>query len=126
MLVVAVTAATFLAGCGKQEPSSGPPRNSGRFTGIGVFDAGRLWAKMNIARAKPDAADAGIEDDEHVIVVLDSHTGEVRQCGDHSGYCVEMNPWSGTKGQGMLPAKLTKHASDFAVEDQTTTVETSK
>ncbi|QYE33020.1 MULTISPECIES: hypothetical protein [Sphingosinicellaceae] len=78
------------------------------------------------ARAKSDAADARIENDEDVIVVLYSDTGEVRQCGDHSGDCVGMDPWSGAKAQGTLPARLTKHASDAAVQDQTTTVETLK
>ena len=68
-----------------------------------------------------DAAMARLEDDEHIIVVLDSHTGEVRQCGDHSGFCVSMNPWTGTGAQVALPAKLTKHAADLAAEDKADT-----
>jgi hypothetical protein len=61
-----------------------------------------------------DATTAKIADDEHVIVVLDSHTGEVRQCGDHSGYCVATNPW--TTSQATLPVRLSKHASDLAAD----------
>jgi hypothetical protein len=104
----------LLSGCHKSLESVGP-RSQGRFAGIGVFDAGKLWAQMAVS-GSTDTAPAKIADDEHIIVVLDSHTGEVRQCGDHSGYCVAMNPWAGP--QAMAPVKLTKHASDLAAEYQ--------
>lgn len=68
-----------------------------------------------------DTALAKLQDDEHVIVVIDSHTGEVRQCGDHSGYCVSMNPWGGQASGAMLPVKLSKHAADLDAEDQAAT-----
>ena len=107
----------LLSGCNKpSDVSLAGPKNQGRFAGIGVFDAGRLWAEMRVSSSTTDPATARIADDEHVIVVLDSHTGEVRQCGDYSGYCVAMNPWSGSLAR--LPVKLTKHASDLAAEDQ--------
>ena len=116
---VIITAAfcILLFGC-RQAPEapSGGTKGPGRFAGIGVFDAGRLWAQMAAAGPKADTAAARLEDDEHIIVVLDSHTGEVRQCGDHSGYCVAMNPWTSPKAT--LPVKLTKHASDLAAEDR--------
>lgn len=118
-IVVTLAFGILLSSCNQSPvPTSGGPRNQGRFAGIGVFDAGRLWAEMTASTSKADAALARIEDDEHVIVVLDSHTGEVRQCGDHSGYCVAMNPWSGKGAQNILPVKLTKHASDLAAEDR--------
>lgn len=49
-----------------------------------------------MATANPSAAPevARLSDDEHVVVVVDSLTGEIRQCGDLSGYCVGMNPWA--------------------------------
>jgi len=62
------------------------------------------------AAVPKDAQQARISDDEHVIVVIDSQTGEVRQCGDHSGYCVAMAPW---KRADTLPMKLTAHAEDL-------------
>ncbi len=111
---------SLLTGCG-QSPAASPVgvRNQGRYAGIGVFDAGRLWSQMTVANGSRDPAAATIADDEHVIVVVDSHTGEVRQCGDHSGHCVTMNPWSGTgSAVPSLPASLAKHAADLAAEDR--------
>jgi hypothetical protein len=71
---------------------------------------------MTGSAAATDPAAAKLEDDEHIIVVMDSHTGEVRQCGDHSGYCVAMNPWAGDGSRMRLPVKLTKHAADLDAE----------
>ena len=105
-----------LSGCG--EPVSGPsPRASGRYAGIGTYDTGRLWGQMTGARASSDPAAAKLQDDEHVIVVIDSHTGEVRQCGDYSGFCVTMNPWKGQGSPVDTPVKLNKHAADLVAED---------
>ena len=109
----------LLAGCNRSpEPSAAGPRSPGRYAGIGVFDAGRLWGEMTGAASSSDPAAAKLQDDEHIIVVLDSHTGEVRQCGDHSGYCVSMNPWAGGGSPAALPAKLSKHAADLAAADR--------
>ena len=110
----------FLAGCHHApEAASNNGLHPGRYSGIGVFDAGRLWAEMSAPGSKANPAMATLKDDEHIIVVLDSHTGEVRQCGDHSGYCVAMNPWMRSGPQNTLPVKLAKHASDLAAEDRT-------
>ena len=112
--------AALLTVCGcHQSPEAAGPRSQGRFAGIGVFDAGRLWAQMVGSGSTNDATAARIADDEHIIVVLDSHTGEVRQCGDHSGYCVTMNRWKSS--QSTLPVKLSKHASDLAAADEAET-----
>jgi hypothetical protein len=104
-------AAGLLQGCG-EPASSVPGRNPGRFAGIGVFDAGQLWAEMTDAPNPSDDAAARIADDEHIIVVIDTHTGEVRQCGDLSGYCIAMKPWSGSAS----PVTLNKHAADLMEE----------
>ncbi|MEO6360922.1 MAG: hypothetical protein ABIO43_10160 [Sphingomicrobium sp.] len=61
---------------------------------------------------------AKLEDDENVIVVIDSQTGEVRQCGDHSGFCVTMTPWAAQGPRTAAPVKLKKHAADLDAEDQ--------
>lgn len=107
----------LLSGCDQQGAVSGAePKSQGRYAGIGTYDAGRLWGQMAGIEAPSDAAAAKLEDDEHIIVVVDSHTGEVRQCGDYSGVCVVMNPWA---GQGLRnPVKLKKHAADLAAEEQ--------
>lgn len=109
----------FLCGCGDAAMTADSgPRNPGRYAGIGTFNAGRLWAEMAGVEAPSDSEAARLEDDEHVIVVVDSHTGEVRQCGDYSGVCVVMNPWSGRGSRNAVPVRLEKHAADLAAEDQ--------
>ena len=64
--------------------------------GIGIYPAGRDVAAAG--RAPTAAADAcrarRCDDDEQVIVVVDSQTGEIRQCGNLSGHCIGMNPWA--------------------------------
>jgi hypothetical protein len=123
-ILVASACSLLLLGCQKQAPVMGDansPKSPGRFAGIGVFDAGRLWQQMATPSAPgqpKDPAAATLQDDEHVIVVVDSHTGEVRQCGDHSGYCVAMNPWSGTAVPSVLPAKMIKHEVDLIAEHE--------
>lgn len=119
MIGIAVLS-SFLSGCG-QPPAASPAgnRNPGRYAGIGTFDAGLLWSQMAVTNASADPAAASIADDEHVIVVVDSHSGEVRQCGDHSGYCVTMNPWNrSASAVPSSPVKLLKHAADLAAEDK--------
>ena len=107
--------ACALGACHQQETaSSAGPKSPGRYAGIGTFDAGRLWQETKTAPNSQDPAAANLADDEHVIVVLDSHTGEIRQCGDHSGYCIAMNPW--TSGGTTAPVKLNKHAADLSAE----------
>jgi len=108
--------AVALAACDRQDAANGMESKSpGRYAGIGTFDAGRLWEQMSGAPKSQDPEAATTADDEHIIVVLDSHTGEVRQCGDHSGVCVAMNPWAG-KGVITAPTGLAKHAADLDAE----------
>jgi hypothetical protein len=98
---------------------SGPgPKSQGRYAGIGTYDPGRLWSQMAGIADPSDAAAAKLDDDDHIIVVVDSHTGEVRQCGNYSGVCVAMNPWAGEGSRSATPVKLKKHAADLATEDQ--------
>lgn len=109
-------AGIVLAGCNQQDAASpAGPKSPGRYAGIGTFEAGRLWRQMSGAPTSKDAADASLADDEHVIVVLDSHTGEIRQCGDHSGFCVAMKPWA--TAATVAPTKLVKHAAELDAEE---------
>jgi hypothetical protein len=49
-------------------------------------------------------------DDQVIIVVEDTETGEVRACGDLTGYCIGMNPWKKMLGSSqMVPINLTEH-----------------
>ena len=109
----AVLIAVCVAGCNKA-PDEIRVRH-GRYAGIGVYSPGVLWAKMVRTGQPADPVKARTSDDEHVIVVVDSDTGEIRQCGDLSGYCVGMNPWTRTLLQSQtLPASLTAHAAEPA------------
>jgi hypothetical protein len=108
----------LLSGCQKSADAEfGSQKSQGRFSGVGIFDAGKLWAQMAISASPKDPAQANISDDDYVIAVIDSQTGEVRQCGNHSGFCVSMNPWASTSPT-RLPVKLMKHASDLARDEQ--------
>lgn len=108
-----IATAVVVAAC-TPSPGSKSGSGDGRYAGIGVFDAGRLWARMVQENPPNEPEKARIADDEHVIVVVDTRTGEVRQCGDLSGYCVSMNPWSGAKPPA--PVKLSKHAAELDAE----------
>jgi hypothetical protein len=116
----ALGAALLSSGCDRQVGGQGaPPPKHGRYAGIGVFDAGTLWSRADIGRKAGDAAAANLSDDEHVIVVVDTDTGEVRECGDHSGLCFAMNPWTAAIAGRQLPARLTAHMADLQAEAAT-------
>lgn len=110
---VAAFAATCLAGC-QREASPGSTHH-GRYVGVGIYSPGDMWSKMAVAGSPKEAAAARTSDDEQVIVVIDSDTGEVRQCGNLTGYCVGMNPWAKplTTSQA-APVALTEHAAPHA------------
>jgi hypothetical protein len=117
-LIPVLTAACLLAGCDRGSGDISPPQRHGRYAGIGVFEPGRLWSRMAVPKQANASQAATIADDEHVIVVFDSVSGEVRQCGDHSGYCVSMNPWRQAPGPAQsAPVPLTAHAADLQRED---------
>jgi hypothetical protein len=49
-------------------------------------------------------------DDQAIIVTTDSVTGEVRACGDLTGYCIGMNPWKTPLAASQIaPINLTEH-----------------
>ncbi|QNA82889.1 hypothetical protein G4G27_01825 [Sphingomonas sp. So64.6b] len=112
-----------LAGCSKAEEATGEAQHQGRYVGIGIYSPSKLWSLLKPAGSPKDKTAATLDDDSHVIVLVDSKTGEVRQCGNLSGYCVRMDPWSGSLPAA--PASLTKHAADLAAAEaaeETTTV----
>jgi hypothetical protein len=126
LAVAALAAMLLLGGCHRGPGGGGSlrPARHGRFAGIGVFDAGPLWSRMTVAKPSANSQAATTADDEHVIVVVDTDTGEVRECGDLSGTCAAFNPWTRAiaPGQG-TPVSLTAHAADLAREDAGTSNE---
>jgi hypothetical protein len=112
IISVAALSALALAGC-KASVSAPGAAHHGRYVGIGIYAAGSAWSKMAVAEQPAEPAAAKTTDDDQVIVVVDSDTGEIRQCGDLTGYCVGMNPW--TKALTALqsaPVRLNGHATE--------------
>lgn len=114
LAVPALLILALLCSCGRSEGSMSQPLRHGRYAGIGVFDAGRLWSKMTVPAKAATPQTATTADDEHVVVVVDTDTGEVRECGDHSGYCTAMNPWTqAIAPQQRMPVSVTIHGADL-------------
>jgi hypothetical protein len=105
-----------IAGCNKSMAVDADGTASrGRYSGIGTFPADPLWRQRTETDLKDESA-ARLADDSQIIVVVDSQTGEVRQCGNNTGQCVSMNPWSKDAAASSLPAVLKKHAADLDAE----------
>src|SRR5579871_643969 len=85
----------------------------GRYMGVGVYTPKPSWLKLAIDKSDADPDAAELIDDQAIIVVVDSQTGDVRACGDLSGYCVGMNPWrSGLAAGRAAPVRMTGHATN--------------
>jgi hypothetical protein len=125
MPALAILAVLLLGGCDHAADGSSRPPRHGRYAGIGVFAAGDLWQKMVLPKQAAVAAQAKTADDEHVIVVVDSDSGEIRECGDLTGYCVSMNPWTRALApEQRAPVALSAHAADLAAEAATNAADT--
>jgi hypothetical protein len=112
-LIPLLLLAFCVAGCGGRADSGPVPRHGGRYVGIGIYAPNAMWQRLAGAAPSEDRAAATLRDDEQVIVVVDSQTGEIRQCGNLSGHCIRMNPWSGQPA----PARVTQHAADIDVTE---------
>lgn len=109
--LVGALALLAVAGCGKSRSDTATTHH-GRYVGIGIYPTGDLWQRMITAGPPANALSqaARLSDDEQVIVVVDSDTGEIRQCGNFSGYCVGANPWTkALVGQQQQPVALSAH-----------------
>jgi hypothetical protein len=97
--------AVGLAGCHKKAPEDaaaadndqpgffGLGSHHGRYGAVGIYTPSQPWARMVTQLSQNNPGAAQLADDQAVIVVSDSQTGEVRACGDLTGYCISMNPW---------------------------------
>ncbi len=86
----------------------------GRFAGVGIYSADRMWSQIVGSDEAKSPASARLKDDTEVIVVADTRTGELRQCGNLSGFCVGMNPWSKPLAKAQsAPLSVLKHEEDF-------------
>ena len=106
--------ATGLGACGRTADSEAYASHQGRYLGIGVYPAGEMWSRIALPDRAADRAAAATADDEQVIVVVDSRTGEVRQCGNLTGHCIGMNPWAAALGPAQAsPVRVREHAADL-------------
>jgi hypothetical protein len=120
-IIVGALAVLALGGCQKagETPASGlgSPHGKGRYFGVGLYPAGRMWPQLVATETDKDPAASKLADDEEIIVVLDSATGELRQCGNLSGACISMNPWvTPLAASRMAPVLLGKHAEQLNEE----------
>jgi hypothetical protein len=120
-IVFAALAAFGLSGCNKVADAPlggrGAQQGKGRYVGLGLYPVGRMWAQVSGGEPPKDATAARPADDEQIVVVLDSSTGEVRQCGNLSGACIAMNPWARPSASGPgAPVLLGKHAQELDQE----------
>lgn len=117
LVIGGLAAALCLGGCNKPAADGGllaSPFHHSRYFGVGLYPPGRMWTQMVVASAPKDSAASRPNDDEQVIVVVDSDTGELRQCGNMSGYCVRMNPWATPLAAPQIaPIPLVKHADQL-------------
>jgi hypothetical protein len=91
-LGVAGIAASGLSACQKSEVEGVNDRH-GHYAGVGIYIPSAAWSRMVQDQPQASTSTAKLADDEAIIVVTDSQTGEIRACGDLSGYCIGMNPW---------------------------------
>ena len=123
VLCAALVATAALGGCKKAADGSfefaGAQHQKGRYEGVGVYSPGGPWARL--ADAQQPNGPAKTANDQAIIVVVDSDTGELRACGDLSGYCVGMNPWQkDLTGAQKSPVVVTP-GKDDAVADAVAT-----
>lgn len=114
IVVGVVIAAVSLSACKRKDGTwaslSGEP-HQGRYLGVGVYRPEAAWTRMVAAQQTDTTPAAKTADDQAVIVVVDSGTGEVRACGDLSGYCIGMNPWNKALAKTQIaPIAITRHA----------------
>jgi len=108
LLAITVDAAS-LAGCrGGVGTSLGGAH--GRYVGVGIYTPTAEWRAL-VGNGQPSSSLAARrEDDQVILVTADSTTGEMRACGDLSGYCVGFNPWKAPLGAlQTAPAPVTAH-----------------
>jgi len=112
LILSAMLLVMLLGGCARSVEGAAGSEARGRYSGVGLYPAGQMWAQISHPE-NTNAAAAKLADDEEIIVSIDSRTGELRQCGNVSGYCIAMNPWTSAASQH-TPAPLQKHADALA------------
>ncbi len=126
-----VIAALGLCGCSQSVQSPDQTSGHGKYSGVGIYGPSRQWTKLIANQPVKDPQASRAVDDQVIIVVQNSATGEVRACGDLTGYCIGMNPWKAPLLASQIArVKLTEHRApdepDATVELKLPTKKTAK
>ena len=130
--VILALAALMLVGCQKKEAAAAVvgakagPSLRARFVAVGIYSPAETWTQVvgtavgeSPPGPGPGPGPALPADDDEILVVLDSATGEIRQCGNLSGRCLAMNPWAqAIDPRAVAPTMLLKHAAQLKAEAQ--------
>ncbi len=119
LIAAATIAALGLGACKKADRAEIDGQGQhGRYLGVGIYQPQESWTKIVAAQQTKDAPEAQVIDDQAILVMVDSTTGELRACGDLSGYCIGMNPWEKPLSPSQrVPIKLTGHGKPSQVMD---------
>ena len=110
LICMTLAAVVCLGGCVKHADDWQGAAGHGRYFGVGIYGPDHQWRHLVATQVSKDTAAARPIDDQVIIVVENSVTGEVRACGDLTGYCIGMNPWKTQLLSSQIsPVKLTKH-----------------
>ena len=110
LILGAAVLAASLGGCKPQASISPSDPHRGRYAGVGIYLPQDPWARLKASQPTKDTPAARLVDDQAIIVVVDSQTGELRACGDLSGYCIRQNPWANPlEPSRTSPVDLTAH-----------------
>ena len=103
----------LLASCGRGWPVDGSSETHGRYAGVGIYAPTSAWTHLAANQSSKTPTTAKSSDDQVIIVVEDSRTGELRACGDLTGYCIGMNPWkTALAGSQFAPLNMTQHMTE--------------
>jgi hypothetical protein len=95
VIILAAVAAVGLGACHRKDAFvSNDVEQHGRYAGAGVYPASDGWYRLVAPEVPKDSKAARVKDDDEIIVVVDTKTGELRQCGNMSGYCIGVSPWA--------------------------------
>jgi len=111
---IALTVLTALAGCHRGAWSGDDAGHGGRghFAGVGIYQPNLNWTQLAEAPTTNSQSAAKRVDDQAIVVVVDTNSGEIRACGDLSGYCVAQNPWrTGLPASQLTPVPMAAHAA---------------
>jgi hypothetical protein len=122
-VAILMLAAATLSGCAKgfAWPDGGNASSRrGPYGAVGLYSPSRQWTRLAGVQASRDPKVAKLVDDQVIIVVQNTATGEVRACGDLTGYCIGMNPWkTALVTDQIAPLRLSEHQKPPPSDDNT-------